>query len=75
MILISNNGLAFLRGLLAIERFKLPVDMFNYSGEAELPTKLKIEEIMKLPGIEAFGLKSSTKTQFFSFIGLLFLIV
>ena len=59
---------------MAIERFKLPVDMFNYSGEAELPTKLKIEEIMKLPGIEALGLKSSATTQFFSFIFLLLMI-
>ena len=52
---------------MAIERFKLPTDMFNYSGNAELPTTLKAEDIMELPGLEAFGLKSSAKTAFYSF--------
>jgi len=33
--------------------------MFNYSGEAELPTKLNFKDIMQLPGIEAFGLNIS----------------
>ena len=60
------------RGLLAIERFKLPVDMFNYSGEAELPTNLNFKDIMQLPGIEAFGLKSSAETAIISFFMFLF---
>ncbi|CBY07703.1 unnamed protein product [Oikopleura dioica] len=57
----------YTKGFLAIERFKLPTDMFNYSGNAELPTTLKAEDIMELPGLEAFGLKSSAKTAFYSF--------